>query len=220
MKLPAFASLFLLLFVILITSTAIRRTNKKMKNSMEEFYALEAKANATRKKPLDSLPYITIPSWLLALKVSSPQAIEALELLQALSSQKIVNFTGKSNTELKLTYGTANITVLTEYDQNYTQLVRCLQTLGEALWEEMRYEEARMVLEFAIATHSDVSKTYRLLAKIYQMEQTPEKIADLIQVAEELDSAMAPSILAFLKEEEGITRGANPSAKGDAVLTD
>ena len=40
--------------------------------------------------------------------------------LQTLSGQKIVNFGTQTNTDLKITYGTASLPALTEYEQNLT----------------------------------------------------------------------------------------------------
>ena len=57
------------------------------------------------------------------------RAEEYRSLLTSLSTQPVVNLTGFTNTDLKLEYGTANITCLTEYDQNYTLLENMEQLL-------------------------------------------------------------------------------------------
>ncbi|HOO79788.1 MAG TPA: hypothetical protein PLQ04_05315 [Lachnospiraceae bacterium] len=198
MKIPVIA--IVLLFIIILT-VAIKRSDRVMSKQNESFWEKEQLANSVRKKTLDNLSYITIPAdfFNIHFDSSDENATEALRMLHFLNDQKIVNFTGITNTELKLTYGTANITVLTEYDQNYTMLARALQKLADSLMKADRISEARTVLEFSVETKTDVSATYKMLAEIYLKDCTPEKIDSLIATARTLNSAMAPSILRFLE---------------------
>ena len=53
-----------------------------------------------------------------------PKVEDYKQIILTLKDLPIVNFTGISNTELKLRYGAPNIDLLTQYDQNYTLLVR------------------------------------------------------------------------------------------------
>lgn len=128
------------------------------------------------------------------------KAREYKELLTYLSTQPIVNLTGFTNTDLKLEYGTANITPLSQYDQNYTALVRTLQQWAELLLNAALTEEAETVLAYAISIGTDVSHTYYALAKIYAGREEYDKIADLIHRAEGLRSALRNSIVRTLQE--------------------
>ena len=56
---------------------------------------------------------------------------EYITELKGLKGKRILNCTGQTNTDLKLEYGAANITKLTEYDGNYTILVRTIARLAE-----------------------------------------------------------------------------------------
>lgn len=176
-----------------------RRLGEKMEKS---FWALEEKANSTRRKPLDGLAYITIPSPLLSLRVpeESPRLQEGMEVLRTLSTQKIVNLTGWTNTELKLEYGAPNITLLMEFDQNYTLLARTLQTIAKELFIAGQTAEAKNILEFAVSTRTDVSQSYFLLADLYEREACPEKIEELIRTAGTLKSVMKKTIVRTLQE--------------------
>lgn len=198
MKFPILASVILF---IAILSIGIRRSNHRQAHALDDFFAKEAQANSVRKKSLDNLDYITIPESILSLKATDDTMKDTLETLHHLSSEKIVNFTGISNTDLKLTYGTANITVLTYYDQNYTLLARTLEKLAETLLKENRKAEAKEVLEFAVTTKTDVSATYKNLADVYIEENHKEMISELITKASELNSVMAPAILRCLEEK-------------------
>jgi hypothetical protein len=196
----------LFLSSLIIFCMLIAYENKKHLKMEEkfrrDFWEREERANQTRKKSLDNLPYITIPFSTLPMDVLKEDAAvsECREVLQALSSLKIVNFTGYSNTDLKLEYGTANITCLSEYDQNYTLLVRTLQKWAEILYQNQFLSEAASVLEFAVSTDTDVSHSYYLLADIYDALSIPDKKEGLIAHARNLRSPLKNAIVRTLQE--------------------
>ena len=117
-----------------------------------------------------------------------------------LSEYQIVNLTGYTNTDLKLEYGTANITILSDFDLHYTNLVTLLQKLAELLHESGEDTLAIATLEFAVSTGTDVSKSYYLLADLYQEAGTPEKIADLIDQARNINTMVRDTIVQRLTE--------------------
>ena len=196
------------------------------KNMKDAFWKREEEANHTRRKSLDNLPYITIPLEELPLAchitddaASAPNtddtasvhntddaasnetvAEECKEIIKSLSTRKIVNFTGYTNTDLKLTYGTANITCLTEYDQNYTLLVSTLQKWAEALYLGGAKKECRQVLEYAVSIGTDVSRTYFLLADLYDEEGESDRKHSLIEKASGLSSLSSKVIVRTLQE--------------------
>jgi hypothetical protein len=176
---------------------------KKGSEQEREFWELEQKANNTRRKSLDDLEYITIPFETLPFDVLSEheKVAEYHEALRVLSEKPIVNLSCITNTELKLKYGAPNITLLSRYDSAYTTLARTLQHWGDALYEAGFHHEACQVLEFAVQTKTDISKTYLLLAKIYAEAGTPEKTAELVAVAEGLSSEHGKSIAKKLAGE-------------------
>lgn len=194
MKLPFLASFIILLAVI---SHLIRKHNREMQKEQQAFWSRERAANSVRKKPLDNLEYITIPFEKLPCNchADDPVIADILDSLRVLSERKIVNLTGITNTDLKLTYGTANITVLTEYDQNFTMLVTSLQKWASALYELGAVEETKDILEYAVSVDSDVSSTYELLADIYRSENNTQALDNLIAHAEELSSPSGKMIL-------------------------
>ena len=78
--------------------------------------------------------------------------------------------------------------------------MRTLQAWGKRLHELGYHDEALTVLEYAIATRTDISATYYLAASIYQEKGQAEKINHLLLVAETLQSAMKNAIVRTLKE--------------------
>lgn len=199
MKLPFFASF--IVFCIWL-SYQLRRQGKKEKNLSQSYWAREAAANSTRKKPLDDVEFITIPFEFLPMSTMKEDAkvAECHKILSTLGEQKIVNFTGLTNTDLKLQYGVANLNFLSECDQNYTVLVRTLQKWASLLYENGYTEDAKCILEFAVSTKTDVSSTYAMLSEIYKKTGQTDKIESLLQIAEGLNSAMKPTIVRILQE--------------------
>ena len=202
---------FLASFIVLcvLFNISSRRVSRKSEQREEDFWKKELESNSVRKKSLDTLDYIHIPVDLLPFDTAEDdeylQGCEA-EVL-ALKDEKIVNLTGISNTDLKLEYGTANITVLSQYDQNYTALVCGLQKWGQALYDRGRYEDAAKVLEFAAKTRSDITATYRTLADLYRTklgyneEEIKKKIDGLIPIAKNLNALSKSTILKVLDPE-------------------
>lgn len=184
-----------------IFSLLIRRSGKNEKNEIKKYWEKELLSNSVRRKNIDCLDYITIPDDILDMTPAkkSSEMEYCLQTLRDLSKEKIVNLTGISNTDLKLTYGTANITLLSEYDFHYTNMVTTLQKLAECLVEEGETELAVKVLEFSISTRSDVSKSYYLLSSLYRERGEDKKIDYLIQAAENINSIMKDSIVRNLK---------------------
>ncbi|MDE6620504.1 MAG: hypothetical protein K2K74_08480 [Lachnospiraceae bacterium] len=180
---------------------ALHNAKRKEQDIDREFWDREQRANFTRKKPLDDLNYITIPEELLTMKpdIMTEELKSYLDDLNDLSSSKIVNLTGYTNTDLKLKYGTANINILSDYDFHYTNLVTLLQKLAELLHDSLEDDLAIKVLEFAVSTRTDVSKSYYLLAKLYQEQSTPEKIEQLITQAQSINSLMKDTIVDNLR---------------------
>jgi len=194
-----FASLFALAAAINIAS---RKSAKKVAQDNMTFWEKERQANFTRKKSIEDLEYLSIPFEEFPMDAGKDDEALAgyLKELEELKGAKIVNLTGFTNTDLKLAYGTANITPLSEYDQNYTLMVRLLQDIAEALYEKGMEDEALTVAEYAIKTRTDISKTYYLAAEIYLARNDMKKMDHLIFVADTLQSAMKPAILRKLQE--------------------
>lgn len=136
--------------------------------------------------------YVRAPEF--AAPLSEELANAELELCK-LADERILNLTGISNTELRLTYGTANLDPLTVYDQNFTNLIRTLQKWGSLLASADQKADAVTVLSYAVSIGSDIAGTYALLARLYKERGEVSKIEELKKAAEELTTLMKPSIL-------------------------
>ena len=179
---------FLGLFIIFLSVAAYyrKRATAQQKKVTEDFWNREDQANQIRRKDISNLPYITIPLEKFPIGISDDEELTDYENdLKTLASRKILNLSHQSNTDLKLAYGPANLPALSEYDQNYTTLLRNL----------VAYAEAVPVLEFGISIDSDIRANYTLLAELYKEQGNASKIQELIDKAAALDSMMRSAIL-------------------------
>ena len=200
MKFYVLASL--IIFVLVIFHN-VRKSGNHFNAEEQSFWEKERLANEVRRKSLDGLDYVKIPLDKLPmnLMMDDPKVAECLRIINELSLQPIVNLTGLTNTDLKLEYGTANITVLTEYDQNYTLLASTLQQWADLLYTQNHTAEVGQILEFAVSTRTDVSRSYDMLSDIYVANSQFDKINDLIATAETLNSLNRDVILRHLKQK-------------------
>ena len=147
-------------FIILIVVIQLKLHKKSDKNSISDFLDRETKANSTRKKDISNLNYITIPDSLPLINTEDSNILRAYDVINSMRNRKIVNLSGMSNTDIKLEYGVANLPVLTEYDDNFTTLVRALNTAGTGLIKAGHTKEGCEILEYAILNGSDIKATY------------------------------------------------------------
>lgn len=193
-------SILIILIWIGIFHLKKKRVSLTEEQRTKEFWNQERKANEIRKQDISNLPYIQVPVDSLPLSSSDNAQIQEFQtVIKQLSDKKILNLTGISNTELKLQYGPSNLETLTEYDSNFTTLVRTISNWGQCLYELGQITEAKTVLEYGISCKTDIKKNYILLAKIYKDSHETSKITDLIATAESLNTLMKSSIISSLQ---------------------
>ena len=189
---------FLGLFIIFLSVAAYyrKRATAQQKKVTEDFWSREDQANQIRRKDISNLPYITIPLEKFPIGISDDEELTDYENdLKTLASRKILNLSHQSNTDLKLAYGPANLPALSEYDQNYTTLLRNLVAYADCLIKNGFKSEAVPVLEFGISIDSDIRANYTLLAELYKEQGKTAKILELIDKAASLESMMRSAIL-------------------------
>lgn len=159
-------------------------TTKKQSQIKDSFWEKEHRANAVRPHDISEIDYIRIPLDKLPMDCNNdPVLNNCIEDIMELYSKKIANFTGYTNTDLKLKYGTANINALIEYDKNYISLVRVLHKWSNQLYSLDFYPESISVLEFTTLTlKTEVHESYKLLAKLYLETNSSDKIDLLLEI--------------------------------------
>ena len=183
-----------------IVSRNVSRFKKTHGQSHEEFLEQESRANSVRKADISALPYIEIPLDELPLDALSACGYSALaEKLRALASVKILNLSMYTNTELKLMYGPANLTALSDCDDAYTSLIMLLNKIGASLLEADRPDDAEKFLSFAISIGSDITTSYTMLATLYAKKHDINRIDWLIGNADSLTSLSGKTIQSNLR---------------------
>ncbi|WP_058486428.1 hypothetical protein [Defluviitalea phaphyphila] len=189
MNIPFFLSIFIIF--IIFYNIKIRKAEKEIKNSRETFLKKEREAMFVRKKTLENLDYISISLHDLPMLKKEEltsnklkQAYEQQQLAITLSSKPLLNLNGISNTDLKYKYGSANLEILINYEQNYQRLIRALLNWGQYLYEAGKVKEAVQILEKSISIGSDLSQNYILLADIYNKNSQKSKLLKLKELAE------------------------------------
>lgn len=179
-----------------------KQADNKTNNPKNEFIRKEHEANLTRKKDISGLNYIVVPDTALPFTETSNEEENRLQNeIKDILSRKILDLSGITNTELKLEYGVANLDILSEYDQNFSQLLRCLDKWGNFLYtQKHNLNCAKQVLEYSISIGSDITRTYTMLAGIYLEENEPGKVQSLIDKAENSNFFMKDSIVLKLKK--------------------
>lgn len=179
-----FTFLIIFLIFLVILNVTIRRNDSRQSKCEEDFWEQERQANFSRRKDISNLQYLTIPIE----KIPHNLHTEAEEILVNLSNCKMLNLAGITNTELKLTYGAANLDELSEYDDNFTQFVQAVSVYGTELVDAGQTEDARSLLELAVSYHADAANIYTTLANIYQDLGSVDKIQDLINSASQINT--------------------------------
>ncbi len=180
----------------------MRYTASKPDAGIKQFLDRERRANNTLRQSLDSLEFVSVP--LESVPAPEPavneKCAQLIEELKRLSEKKIVNLTGITNTDLKLTYGAANLPLLSEYDQNFTSLCKTLYDLGFEYKKAGREDEAIATLNAAINIGTDISGNYTDLAEIYAEKGLYVEIQRLINCAGNMRSLTKNSTIRKLQE--------------------
>ena len=221
MKFPILTSL--IVFIVWLT-VKLSQSKSDRKEKMDAYWEKELAANTVRKKSLDDLDYIQFPFHLLPSEASftdeGRNIPSSLLMLEGLKDKKIVNLNNISNTDLKLQYGTTNITILSEYDENYITLCREGFLLSEYLYDNDRFSEAEILAKALIDAGSDVSNQFTLLARLYLKAGQPDRLEQLKEQVRSMTSSRKDAILRALQEVEDSASSvskAAPMADGSAA---
>lgn len=163
------------LVVIIVLGYYRSKATQSQDNAEKAFWEKELAAGNTRRQDLEKLDYITIPLEQFPLGLNT----DAEKELVALSKERIKNFQGLSNTELKLQYGTANLDELSTYESNFIRLQQVVLEYAKELCTADRRADAIHILEFMLQNGGDISGLYLELATLYQQEGCEEKVQHL-----------------------------------------
>lgn len=193
---PLIIITFLLAYLI---ARSTSRYNRLAAKNQKNFWEREAEAGSVRRADISNLDYIHIvPDNLPLDEAKSAGCNTMIEQLISLSNRRIINLTGYTNTDLKLMYGPANLDALTEYDNNFTELIKLLNKLGEEILAAGDSASAGKFFEYAISIGSDISNTYVRLGEIYAASDSYTSLDALIETAKDLNSLSSSVIITKL----------------------
>lgn len=193
---------YITLFLIFISFSAAyfiarsnQRTSRKLTQDKQKFWNRESESNFVRRADISNLDFLKPDFDKLPLDAAKKIGLsDIVSNLEKMSDKKILNLAQYTNTDLKIMYGPANLDSLSEYDNNYTVLIRTLNTLGDALYEKGDSDNAKRIYEYAISIGSDISNTYIKLGTIYYESNDTAAFDLLLDKADKLTSLSASLI--------------------------
>lgn len=185
----------------------LRKNSKTEDAAHEAFWKKEASSLVVRKRDLDPKDYIktSLSSNLLMDqdffdRIQAPELYRQQKYLYDLSQKPMVNFQNLDNADVRLQFGTATITIIEAYENNYIQYIKTLHTLAQGLLAVDQEDLARQYLEEGIAVGTDIKGNYTLLATIYKKHQQQDPITNLYNIAKDLKTLTKTQLLKELDQ--------------------
>ncbi|PKM67216.1 MAG: hypothetical protein CVU95_07905 [Firmicutes bacterium HGW-Firmicutes-2] len=184
------------------------RKNTKIDDAIHNaFWKKEASSLVVRKRNLDPKDYIqpSLSSDVLMdqaffNRIEAPDLYRQQKYLMELSQKPMVNFQGLDNADVRLKYGTATITAIETYENNFIQYIKTLHNLAQGLMAVGQEDLARLYLEEGIAVGSDIRGNFTLLATIYKKHQQQDAINHLYEIAKDLNTLTKNKLLTELDQ--------------------
>ncbi|MCR5735264.1 MAG: hypothetical protein K6G22_11730 [Lachnospiraceae bacterium] len=192
------------LIVFGLFSIYMKSSYKNIRNQGEDIWKRELEANKVRRQPLDDVKVFK-PD-LSKLPIDEDTDDEDIKdyqnRLSAMKDRTMSNLSAYSNTDLKMKYGPANLELLTEYDQNFLELVRLLYQWAHYMHDKGETEKCIQILEYGVMIHTDVKAHYKLLADIYAADFNFEAIKRITEEAKKIESPTRDSIVEMLESTD------------------
>ncbi|MCR5581710.1 MAG: hypothetical protein K6F66_09010 [Pseudobutyrivibrio sp.] len=167
---------FFIIFLVWLTFR-LKSLDSKQEQQEADFWAKEKAANATPAKDISNLRYITIPIEKFPLNFSDDEKVVEIEdQLKELSTHKLLNLIGKSNTDLKLEYGVPNYDTMVQIGEDFDRTCMLINSYAKLLIEAGRSDDAQAVLEFIVGAGTDISESYTMLADCYKTTHQNDKL--------------------------------------------
>jgi len=203
----AFPSFFIIFIILIVLFQHHLRKNMRLENqAREQFWAKEQKSLIVRRKDFSSTDYILIPKN--TLDLSQPPNLDLgeklyfkqlLKQINALEEQDMMNFSNLTNSEIRLKFGTANQTVISNNELNYNNYLKALAIIAKFFIEYTQDEKAIDILERCIEMNSDYTDHFITLAKLYQKHSQNVKLKQLLLTASNLETPLKKGLLEKLK---------------------
>ncbi len=208
---------YFIIFIVVL-QILLRKNSKKNNDNIRQFWERERKANEVRKKDISNLNYIVIPNHLLPDRnlpdntlenntdsftndiFTIPEIKDAYHVFASFNDKKMFNLNNCSNTDIKIEYGAANLTIMSEYDDNFIAMCKAAVKLASAFEKNGMIEDAIPYLEFIVKSGTDISFAYSMLANYYIEKNNTKGIDNLKLYANSLNSLTKDIILKKLEQ--------------------
>lgn len=197
---------FLTIFLALLIAYAIRRAqlDARRQKREKEFWDREEAAKHAPAIDLSTVDYIKVPLDSFPIgEVDDDEIMLIEDELREISTLRMLSIGDKTNTDLKLEYGTSNFEKVTEYGERFNRLLTLLCDYAKGLIEGGREDLAVNVLEYGVDIGSDISANYTLLGDIYSNLGYSDRLGELISKVEASSLLLKDSILRELRSNEG-----------------
>jgi len=190
MTFPGIPILFILFITFLVIyNYKMAKVSKEIDKSNDQFIERERKADFTRKKPLDDIKFVK-PNINIMSSISQDDIDDDLYnkiILCKKDYEKVANlkmafFRNKTNTDLKLQYGAANLNTLINFESTYNNLLSIIIKWAKLLIEANKEKEAIILLEEGIRLESDFEANYTLLIDLYEKSNEISKLKNLKEI--------------------------------------
>lgn len=161
----------------------LSKTSPSTREKLDALLAEEHEAQFARLVKLPNEFFIQVDISLYP-KIEDKDCMEYYQTLVRYASRKMVNLQGKTNLELKQTYGAQTLEAISDYERNYYEFLSSAIGYAQILYEKDYLAEARQTLEACIDYHCDISKCYELLIDIYKNQSDEEALNHLRPIIE------------------------------------
>jgi hypothetical protein len=203
----AFPSFFIIFVIsIFVFQHHLRKNNKIENKAKNEFWQKERKSLVVRKKEFSKEDYIVPDITNLTLSIPKDmvpgdelQLKQLVKKIKDLSTHDMMNFSDLSNTELRLRFGTANQSIITNNEYTYNNFLKALASYANLMNDYNLAEESMIALEQCISLGSDFSEHFSHLGQLYINKHMQTELNSLKETANNLISLNKKGILEKLE---------------------
>ena len=204
----AFPVVFLwFVLAILIFRHHLRKNTKAQDEASRAFWKKEEASLVVRKKALEPEEYIhptlttdDLKGEAYYNKLGKTQLLRHEVYLHEILQLDMVNFSHMTNTDLRINFGTAMLTIIEKNENNYTAYITTLYKLAKGVYEAGDLNYACKLLEEGVGVGTDNRQHILLLAEIYLKLDNREAFDNLYSVAESNQSLTKKALLESLDE--------------------
>lgn len=191
--------------LIIIFQTFIKRGDRIIKHSKEQFLKDEQEASFFRAHEIESSRYIVpdISKFPLMdesqIKTKEDEYAYTIQQEVLTKSHKAMAHFEEGNLELKKMYGAAHLEFIAQSEENYNSFLQSLQAWAKALVDADNKTAATQVLEQGIAIGLDLSSSFILLADLYKDSHNTQELLKLLQLTKESKNITMGKVVTYIE---------------------